>query len=176
MWLKLTIELALGSGCLACGLNFFAVVKSWHYRNKILSIPALMRCFINRLGSETLKSEGQLICRRCASHYDNVHSVLNDSNAALLHLGNCFLFGAFCLCTSSWFLGWYYLIFNLAILCGCATVPLSTPMKTNTLGEIYRILLYVYKWNTVNSQECSLLIPTRIPRLTIVLYVVQHDL
>lgn len=80
-------------------------------------------------------------------------------------VGNGSLLGVITLIVASYLLGLGFAVLNIIVFFATAGQPLTTATRNDMLIDVQMILLFLYRWNFDNPQECALTISARIPLL-----------
>jgi hypothetical protein len=131
MWWKITLQIVLAFGCLFFGWNFWATIKCWQYRKRLLSSPALLEQFAITIGYKRIFDQsGNLLFR---SDLKNVAQFESECNSALVVAGNVLLLGTGIVSALSYVLHPHFLGIDIAIFWWGCMVPINQRMKQHAL-------------------------------------------
>jgi hypothetical protein len=165
MWWKYLIEAGFGPIIYSIGLSFWTVFKASRYRRRVLTRSGSLDSFIKHLEPAWIKDQGAVIQPEFGSPFkDILHWLRNNSNAMCI-VGNGSLLGVITLIVASYLLGLGFAVFNIIVFFATAGQPLTTATRNDMLIDVQMILLFLYRWNFDNPQECALTISARIPLL-----------
>ena len=171
MWWRILLQSALASCCIFFSWNFWATIKCYHYRERILSSPALLDQFATKVGYKRIRNQSTNFLAR--SDLKTMKQFEADNRSALVVTGNLMLLGATVVSALSYALHPFFLAVDIAVFCWGSIVPINRRMTNNMLNEVQWILLYLCRWTLDGPQECSANVASKMPQFTNALCMAQ---
>ena len=165
MILRIVIEVILGILLLTFASSFWACVKSPRFLGRVLADYDQLKAFFDFLGVDKICQESQVVEPILGSFPANIATWMKASFAALNKARNMTLFLSVVIILITLLLGIEYLLINTAIFCLAALYPMPASAKNNMFSDIHTIILNVYKWNSVEEEECKAFCNGEQPRI-----------
>jgi len=165
MILRIVIEVILGAALLSVSTSFWACIKSPKFLGRILVNYDEPKKFFDHFGVDKIHQESQAVQPILGSYSANIATWMKSSFSALDKARNMTLFFSVVIILTGFLLGIEFVLINTIVFFLTALAPIPAPARNNMFSDIHTIIINVYKWNTVDQNECRTFCNTEQPRI-----------
>lgn len=165
MILKVVIEVVVGILLINLSWSFWQCVHSPKFLGDTLSNYNQMRRIFDSLGIENIRAESEKLQPVLGSYYVNMATWMKASLAVLDKARNTTLLVAVVIIFLSYLLGVVSALVNVGIFFLASQLPMSDAAKRNMMTDIRKVIVNVYKWNSVAPDECKHFCTAEQPRM-----------
>ena len=165
MVVKIIIEVVGAIVLISLSWSFWQCVHSPKYLGRMLSDYNQMKRIYEFFGTDTIRAEGEKLQPVLGSYSANVATWMKSSLSALDTARNTTLFFLVLIIFLSYFLGVRFLLINVGIFFVSSSLPMSEAAKRNMMTDIRMIIINVYKWYSVEPDDCRHFCSTVQPRM-----------
>jgi len=151
---KVIIEAVIVVAILTTGGSFWACVKSRAHLKRFLNDESELNRLIDFIGRAKIAEESSVIQPVFGSYAANISTFDKIHFAALRQTASLVLIGIGALLVTSFLLGIYFFLANLALFLMLSVGDIPASAKNNNATHVHTIISNIYGWNQADSAAC----------------------
>lgn len=176
MIITIVIEVVLAILLLTASASFWACIKSPKFLGHVLSEYGELKKFLNFLDKDTIHRESQDIQPVLGSYSNNIATWMKASFYALDKARNMTALVSAAIIIVSYFLGLEFLLINVALFFLVSLAPIPASAQKNMFSDLHIMIVTIYKWNSVDPEQCRQFCTTEQPRMLKNIYCLVTEL